>query len=59
MERIQSRVFESASQAGNSFRFAFNSAADGVKPIVVKVDNRPTESFLVYGDAQFIAADFA
>src|SRR5205814_9657432 len=47
------------SQAGNSFRFTFNSPPDGVKPIVVKIDNRPAERFLAYADSQLIAADFA
>src|SRR2546427_3191395 len=52
-------VLTSPSQARNSFRFTFNSHADGVKPMVVKIDNRPAESFFVYADAQLVTADFA
>src|SRR5437773_11438325 len=52
-------VLTRLSQAGNSFRFTFNSPPDGVKPIVVKIDNRPAERFLAYADSQLIAADFA
>src|SRR5437773_10157468 len=51
-------VLTSLSQAVNSFRFTFNCPADGVKPIVVKIDNRPAERFLACADPQLIAADF-
>jgi hypothetical protein len=46
------------SQAWNYFRFTFDSVADGVKPVIVKIGKRPAKSFLVNTDAQLVAADF-
>ena len=51
-------LHQRASQARNSFRFIFDSTADGVEPVVVKISNRPAKSLVVHTDAKFVAADF-
>ncbi len=51
-------ITNAPSQAWNSFRFIFDSTADGVEPVVVKIGNRPAKSLVVHTDAQVVAADF-
>src|SRR5438876_9752935 len=55
---IKSRVPEQSSQARNSFRFVFNSAANRIPPVIVKIGNLPTKSFLVYADRKRAASYF-
>src|SRR4029450_12898621 len=51
-------ITNAPSQAWNSFRFIFDSTADGVEPVVVKIGDRPVESLVVHTDAQIVSADF-
>src|SRR5438445_350570 len=40
-------------------KLANDRATNGVPPIVVKINNRPVESFVVRTNAQLVTADFA
>src|ERR1700682_800099 len=46
-------------QARNSFSLVFHGALNGVPPIIVKIADRPVESFVVRANAQLVTADFA